>query len=80
MAAGGFDWKRMRLPLAALATAAAAFALWPPAGVLVAVGWFQFLAARYDNHTGSCLMVAILIVIVLAILTFLVAMTALPYR
>ena len=67
------------LPLAAAASIAAAFALVAPAaGVLLGLGWFLFLAARYDNHTGSCFMVAVLVVIVIAALTFLMALAALP--
>jgi hypothetical protein len=48
------------------------------AGVVVGIGWFLFLAARFDNHTGSCLMIAILVVLVLATLALLVALAALP--
>lgn len=72
--------KAWRLPLAVTATTIVAFMVAPPAGALIAVGWFLFLAAYYDNHTGSCLMIAILVVIVLALLALLVAMTALPVR
>jgi hypothetical protein len=66
------------LPVLAAASTAGAFLLAPAAGVLLAIAWFLFLAARYDNHTGSCLMIAILVVIVVAVLAFLVALAALP--
>ena len=78
--AGGPSWKTWRLPLGAAASTAAAFAFAPAAGVLLGLAWFLVLAAAYDNHSGSCLMVATLVVIVLAILAALVAMTALPLR
>ena len=67
-----------RLPLIALVTTAAALLLYPLAGVLAGLGWFLFLAARYDNHTGSCFMVAVLVVIVIATMAFLLALAALP--
>lgn len=44
-------------------------AAWLPAALLYA-------AARYDNHTGSCLMLTILMLIVLAVLTLLMVLLA----
>jgi heme/copper-type cytochrome/quinol oxidase subunit 4 len=75
---GGFDWRKWRVPLAAAATTAGALLVIPAAGVVLGLGWFLFLAARYDNHTGSCLMVSILAVIVVVVLALLVALAALP--
>ena len=65
------------LGAAALSISAAAI-LFGPAAFLVALAWLLVLAAWFDNHTGSCLMIAILFTIVVAILAFLVGYAALP--
>jgi len=65
------------LGAAALSIAAAGL-LSGAAAVLLALVWLLVLAAWFDNHTGSCLMVALLFVIVVAVLAFLVALAALP--
>ena len=65
------------LGAAALSTTAVAV-LFGAAAVLVAFAWLLVLAAWFDNHTGSCLMIAILFTIVVAVLIFLVGLAALP--
>jgi hypothetical protein len=65
------------LGVAALSTTATAVLLGPGA-ILLALVWLLVLAAWFDNHTGSCLMVALLFVIVVATLAFLVGLAALP--
>ena len=65
------------LGAAALSIGAAAL-LSGAAAVLLGLAWLLVLAAWFDNHTGSCLMIAILFVIVVAVLTFLVGLAALP--
>jgi hypothetical protein len=67
------------LPLAAASVAAASLIV-GALGVLVGLAWFLFLAARFDNHTGSCFMVAVLVVLVLATLAMLVGFLALFAR
>lgn len=44
-------------------------------GLLLLAG-LLYVVARYDNHTGSCLMVTILILIVLAVLMLLMVLLA----
>ena len=44
--------------------------------LLVAIAWALWLVARYDNWTGSCLMLAILLLLVIAILSLLVVLLA----
>ena len=51
---------------------AVAYAIAPVAAVGLALAWFLYLAARFDNHTGSCFMLAVLVVLVIAVLTALV--------
>lgn len=65
------------LGAAALSTTASAV-LFGPAAFLVALLWLLIFAAWFDNHTGSCLMIAILFAIVVATLAFLVGLAALP--
>jgi hypothetical protein len=67
------------LPVAAASVAAASLIVGALA-VLVGLAWFLFLAARFDNHTGSCFMVAVLVVVVLATLAMLVGFMALFAR
>jgi hypothetical protein len=67
------------LPLAAATTAAASLVI-GIAGVAVGLAWFLFLAARFDNHTGSCFMIAVLVVVVLATLAMLMGFLALFAR
>jgi hypothetical protein len=67
------------LPIAAASVAAASLIV-GALGVLVGLAWFLFLAARFDNHTGSCFMVALLVVLVLATLAMLVGFMALFAR
>ena len=67
------------LPLAAVSVAAASLVM-GALGVLVGLAWFLLLAARFDNHTGSCFMVAVLVVLVLATLAMLVGFLALFAR
>jgi hypothetical protein len=67
------------LPLAVVSVVAASLIM-GALGVLVGLAWFLFLAARFDNHTGSCFMVAVLFVVVLATLAMLVGFTALFAR
>lgn len=69
-------------PLAVLAAASVLLAMRaaPAAGVLLGLGWFLLLAARFDNHTGSCFMIALLVVIVVATLAMLVGFLALFAR
>jgi len=55
----------------------AAWALAPAVAVVLTLAWFLYLAARFDNHTGSCLMLAVLVVLVFAILTTLVGFLSL---
>lgn len=57
-----------------------AYGIAPAAGIVLALGWFLYVAARYDNHTGSCFMLAVLVVLVIAVLTALVGFLALPGR
>ena len=68
---------RALLGAAALTTGATAL-LAGPAAFLLALLWLLVLAARFDNHTGSCLMIAVLFVLAVAVLAFLVALAALP--
>ena len=77
--------RRVREPLrfllllgVAAITVAAAAAFSALAAVGLAVGWLLALAGRYDNHTGSCLVITILFVIVLGVLAFLVGLAAIP--
>ena len=63
------------LPLAAASVMAASLIM-GALGVVVGLAWFLFLAARFDNHTGSCFMVAVLVVVVLVLLTMLIGMMA----
>jgi len=65
------------LGAAALSIAATAL-LFGPAAILLALAWLLVLAAWFDNHTGSCLMIALLFVVVLGVLAFLVGLAALP--
>jgi hypothetical protein len=65
------------LAAAALSLGAAA-ALSGPAAILLAFVWLLVLAAWFDNHTGSCLMIALLFTIAVAALAFLVGLAALP--
>jgi heme/copper-type cytochrome/quinol oxidase subunit 4 len=67
------------LPLAVATTAAASLVM-GIVGVAVGLAWFLFLAARFDNHTGSCFMVAVLVVLVLATLATLMGFLALFAR
>ena len=62
-----------RLPLVVALSMILAYAMAPIAAAALAIAWFLYFAARFDNHTGSCLMLAVLVVLVIAILTTLVA-------
>ena len=66
------SWAFWRLPLTVVLTLAVAYAVAPVAAVVLAAAWFLYLAARFDNHTGSCLMLAVLALLVVAILAMLV--------
>ncbi|MFN3944547.1 MAG: hypothetical protein ACK4K7_06435 [Allosphingosinicella sp.] len=65
--------------LAALGVAVSA-AVWqlaaPAAGLAVAVAWLLWLVRRYDNWTGSCLMVTMLVLLVVAMLALLLVLIA----
>jgi hypothetical protein len=74
----GFSRSTWALLGAAAVSTGAAGLLSGAAAVLLALVWLLVLAAWCDNHTGSCLMVALLFVIVVATLAFLVALAALP--
>jgi hypothetical protein len=74
MGRGRFDPKQWAPPAIAFLLTTAAFALAPAAGVAVALVSLFGLAAYYDNHTGSCLMVTVLFVIALAILAMLLGL------
>jgi hypothetical protein len=63
---------------ASLGTILAYLALGAPGAVLCAVGAALWLVWRFDNWTGSCLILATLLLLVLAILTLLVGLAALP--
>jgi len=64
--------------LASLGGAAAWLVIGPPATLFVVVVAVLWLVWRFDNWTGSCLMLAVLLLLVIGILTFLVGMVALP--
>jgi hypothetical protein len=64
------------LSLAAASVAAASLVV-PWAGLLAGLAWFLLLAARFDNRTGSCFTVAMLVVLVLATLAMLTGFPAL---
>lgn len=64
--------------LASLGSAAAWLLIGPPAMVFVVIVAALWLVWRFDNWTGSCLMLAVLLLLVMGILTFLVGMVALP--
>jgi hypothetical protein len=50
------------------ALAAARFGIGGPAVLIVLVAAILVLAARFDNHTGSCLMVTIILLVVIGML------------
>lgn len=65
--------------IAAATTALAAY-LWLGAGglVLAAVAGTMALIWKYDNWSGSCFMLAVLVLITIAVLLLLIALMALP--
>ena len=69
-----------RVPLAVLLSMIIGYAIVPVAAVPLAIAGFLYLAARFDNHTGSCLMLAVLVVIAIAILAVLVGFLAVVGR
>jgi hypothetical protein len=70
---------RPELPLRSpwLPPVAAASLVVPWTGLLAGLAWFLLLAARFDNRTGSCFTVAMLVVLVLATLAMLTGFPAL---
>jgi hypothetical protein len=59
---------------AILAVGAAGLLAGPPGALIAGLAALLGLAALFDNHTGSLLMLAVLFVIVVAILLMLMAM------
>jgi hypothetical protein len=62
----------LALPVALLA---AHFSLGGPAVLAIGVAAILALAARFDNHSGSCLMVAIILILVLGVILSLMMLT-----
>jgi hypothetical protein len=71
---------RRFLPLFAVAVPATLalghFAFGGPAVLLVGVAAMLFLVSRFDNHTGSCLLVTIILLATIGILLSLLMLTA----
>ncbi|RHW16976.1 hypothetical protein D1610_12625 [Sphingomonas gilva] len=72
-------WLRFgrRIAIIVAAVWISGWAIHPGAGVAVAVGSMIWLAIRYDNHTGSLLLLTlvllVVLLIILALLMFMVA-------
>ncbi|PAX07293.1 hypothetical protein [Sphingomonas lenta] len=71
--------------LAAAVSMLAPVLLWPAdrtwsvrVATLLAIAWLLWSVSRIDNHTGSCLMATVLVLIVLAVLALLATGVALP--
>jgi hypothetical protein len=50
----------------------------PPVAIAVIIAGALWLVWRFDNWTGSCMMLAVMLLLVLAALTLLVGLAALP--
>ena len=72
--------RRRRSALLVVASVATAYSLISGSVaplILLLPAWLLWLAWRFDNHTGSLLMLAMLVVLALGALTMLVALLAL---
>lgn len=67
---------RIAFLIGASAAAAGWIALGPVSLAILLPAALLYVAARFDNHSGSCLMITILVLIVLAVLTLLMALLA----
>ena len=63
---------------AGAALAVGYLAIGTPGMILAAIAAALWLIWRFDNWTGSCLMIAVLLLLVLGVLTLLLGLMALP--